>query len=138
LDRAHAGWRSDVNTILDIGAYQGIATGILRSQGFDATGYDPDPLEAGKSEDVVSEVSDIGNVDMLWMSHVLEHADSAISMLNTWKPYAKKAFIEVPPGNYQLPHILVFQMDSFKRTLVLTDINIDIIQPGIRAVVSWD
>lgn len=138
LDRTRQGWRREASKVLDIGAYQGIAVKELRNLGIDAVGYEPDENQAQKSPNVVSDISDIGNVDMLWLSHVLEHVDSAIDMLKMWKPYAEKAFIEVPPGNYQLPHILVFRMDSFLRTLELAGIGAETIDNGIRAIVTWD
>lgn len=136
VDRVYPDWRSEIKTILDIGAYQGIAVRELRSQGFETIGYEPDPDAAGHSEHVLTEVSDIGNVDMLWMSHVLEHT-SAIDMLRQFKGFASKAFIEVPPGNYQLPHILVFQMDSIMRTIELADMRVQKIDGGIRAILEW-
>ena len=142
LDRVAEGWRASAGKVLDVGAYQGIAVRELRSLGIDAVGYDLDENEAAKSAHVSSDLSDIGNgvtpLGMLWLSHVLEHADSAINMLQTWKPYARKAFIEVPPGNKQLPHILVFRMDSFLRNLELVDMHATIIDNGIRAIVEWD
>jgi len=140
LDRVAQGWRREAGTVLDVGAYQGIAVMELRNLGIDAIGYDPDEAEAEKCQYVGSDVSvfDAGNITMLWMSHVLEHADSAVEMLKRWKPYAEKAFIEVPPGNYQLPHILVFHMDSFLRTLELADMGATVIDNGIRAIVEWD
>jgi len=141
LDRVAQGWRKDAGVVLDIGAYQGIAVKELRNLGIDAYGYEPDENEAEKSRYVSSEISDIGNgadPQMLWISHVLEHAASAVDLLQTWKPYARKAFIEVPPGNKQLPHILVFRMDSFLRTLELAGMRAEIIDNGIRAVVTWD
>ena len=140
LDRADREWRHRAGTVLDVGAYQGIAVKELRNLGIDAVGYDPDEAEAEKSQNVSSDASvfDTGNVTMLWMSHVLEHAESAVDMLKQWKPYAEKAFIEVPPGNYQLPHILVFHMDSFLRTLELADMGATVIDNGIRAIVEWE
>ena len=140
LDRADQGWRRRAGTVLDVGAYQGIAVKELRNLGIDAHGYEPDESQAGKSQYVSSDITvfDTGNITMLWMSHVLEHVDSAVDMLKTWKPYAEKAFIEVPPGNYQLPHILVFRMDSFLRTLELAGMGATVIDQGIRAIVEWD
>ena len=136
VDKHYPDWRSEVGSILDIGAYQGIAVTELRSQGFEAVGYDPDLQAAGHSEHVFTEVSDIGNVDMLWMSHVLEHT-SAIDMLKQFKSFASKAFIEIPPGNYQLPHILVFQMDAVLRTIELADTKATKIDGGMRAILEW-
>ena len=136
MDRYHPEWRSDVKIILDIGAYQGIAVTELRSQGFEAVGYEPDRHEADKSEYVTSEISDVGNVDMLWLSHVLEHT-SAIDILHKFRSFASKAFIEVPPGNYQLPHILVFQMDAVLRTIELAGMHATKIDGGIRAILEW-
>jgi hypothetical protein len=140
LDRVAQGWRREAGAILDVGAYQGIAVMELRNLGIDAFGYDPDEHEAQKCQYVGSDMSvfDAGKIDMLWMSHVLEHAESAIDMLKWWKPYAEKAFVEVPPGNYQLPHILVFRMDSFLRTLELADIHATVSDNGIRAIVEWE
>jgi len=140
LDRTRQGWRKEAGKVLDIGAYQGIAVKELRNLGIDAFGYEPDETQAEKDPYVGSDITvfDAGKIDMLWLSHVLEHADSAIDMLKLWKPYAEKAFIEVPPGNYQLPHILVFRMDSFLRTLELADMGATVIDQGIRAIVEWD
>lgn len=137
LDNNYKEWRGDVKTILDIGAFQGVAVGILRDQGFDAIGFEPDPHEAAKHEFVQPSFSDIGKADMLWMSHVLEHSDSAIAELTRYRHLSNKAFIEIPPGNYQLPHILVFNMDSILRTLELAGVQTKIIHGGIRAVVEW-
>ncbi len=136
MDRFYPQWRLDVKTILDIGAYMGIATGILRSQGFDAVGFDPDPREAAKSEFVHTEVSVTGNYDLLWLSHVLEHAESAIDMLTAYKPMSSRAFIEVPLGNYQLPHILTFRRDSLAKTVELAGMNI-VVDQNERIVVEW-
>lgn len=137
LDKVYRDWRADVKTILDIGAYQGIAVGILRDQGFDTNGFEPDPREAEKHEFVTSEISDTGKVDMLWMSHILEHASSAIDEIKRYRHLSNKAFIEIPPGNYQLPHILVFDIDAIKRTLELAGVQATILRGGIRAVVEW-
>ena len=137
MDKSYPEWRSEIKTILDIGAYKGIAITALRSHGFEAFGYEPDTHEAQSSEFVTSEVSDIGNVDMLWISHVLEHT-SAIDLLMQFRDFASKAFIEVPPGNYQLPHILVFQMDAIKRTIELADMRVQKIDGGIKAILEWD
>lgn len=137
MDKHWRDWRGEIDTILDIGAYQGIAVGELRSQGFNAVGYEPDSNSASYSEFVTSEISDTENFDMLWMSHVLEHVGSAIDMLELWKPYSRRAFVEIPPGNYQLPHILVFNMDSFLRLFELADMRVTKIDGGIHAIVEW-
>lgn len=137
LDNRFPSWRSEVKSILDVGAYQGSAVGILRNLGFDAVGYEPDPREAENSEWVFSDVSDVENAyDMVWLSHTLEHADSAIDMLNTWLPYGRIAFIDVPPGNYQLPHTHVFTVQSLTRTLDIVRYKPIVIDGTIRTVVQ--
>lgn len=136
IDARYPDWRSEVDTILDVGAFQGVAVAELRSQGFDATGYEPDPHEAEHSEHVTSDISDIGNVDLLWMSHVLEHT-GAIDMLRKFKGFASQAFVEIPPGNYQLPHILVFRMDAVLRTAELADMRVKMIDNSIKAILEW-
>ena len=137
LDTVWSNWRSEVDTILDIGAYQGIAVGILRELGFDARGFEPDEHEAGRHDSVDSTLSDIGNVDMLWMSHILEHANSAIDELRSYRSLSSRAFIEIPPGNYQLPHVLVFDLDALKRTVALADMQFKILKGGIKAILEW-
>lgn len=136
MDEHDPEWRSSVQTIWDIGAYRGVGVAELRSQGFEAMGYEPNRLEADKSEFVTSEVSDVGNVDMLWFSHVLEHT-STIDILRKFRGFASKAFIEVPPGDYQLPHVLVFQMDAMLRTIELANMHATKIDSGIRAILEW-
>jgi hypothetical protein len=129
-------WRN-AKRILDIGAYEGIAVKVLREQGFDAVGYDPDVNAASASEFVTSELSDIGSFDLLWFSHVLEHLPSALEELKSKKPLAKLAFVEIPPGNYQLPHVLVFDDNAFSRLVSMADMKVVVRDHGIRAVLEW-
>jgi hypothetical protein len=124
MDNVWPNWRARVNTILDVGAFRGVAVDYLRSIGFNATGYELDPKEAEKSDFVTSDISGIGNVDLIWMSHVLEHTKSPLNFLINWMGKAPFMFIEVPSNNYQLPHCTVFNYTALERVMNLASIRI--------------
>jgi hypothetical protein len=136
MDENHPSWRMNVFTILDIGARGGVAVEFLRQLGFDAIGYDLAPTAA--SEFVITDVSALGNYDMLWMSHVLEHCSSPLETLKFWKGYAKSAFVEIPPSNHQLPHVTVFEDISFNRVMDLAGVRVVVKDSAhLRAVLEW-
>jgi hypothetical protein len=121
--------------VLDVGAFRGTGTQFLRDLGLEATGYEIDSHEAEKSEFVTSEFpTPETEYDMLWFSHVLEHVPSAIDMLKQWREFAPSAFVEIPPGNYQLPHILVFDQTSFRKTVEQSGWSIQIMDGTIYAI----
>ena len=125
-------------SVLDVGAYVGSLVGLFRKKGHRAIGYDLDPWAAKASDGrVVSDLDQLEETyDLVCFSHILEHTLSAIIFLKEWMlKIGVKAFIEVPPGNYQYPHTLVFNSSALQITLRMAGFDIEFIDGGMRVVV---